>query len=172
MDEIKLPEQLPPKPEQPMQEPVAPDAGDFSVEQAFEKIPSEQESKPAEPVQLEVSAPVAQTAVPATPTVGVQKSETLQQIETILSEDLADIYASLPPDVKPRFKQEGEVVAKEIEGMMFKVKIKSKKVFKLIFHWLKIIPSVNKYFLRQEAKLKTDELMKVKEELDKSRSIK
>ncbi len=98
-----------------------------------------------------------------------QKSETLEKIEDIMEEDLGEMYATLPDDRKQLFRAKGEETAKEIEGLMYKVKVKSKKMFKLMFSWMKIIPGVSKHFLEQEAKLKTDELMHLKEEIDKQR---
>ena len=156
-----------PNKEQVPQQPQKQEEGkdDFSVEQAFEGVPAPSEVK-------EPKAPAAQIPAPAsipqtdTPQVTSRKSETLHRIEDIMSEDMTAIYKELPPDVKAQFKEQGEVVAKEVEGMMFKVKVHSKTVFKLVFGWLRIIPHVNKYFLRQEAKLKTDELMKLKDQVD------
>lgn len=133
---------------------------------AIEKEVSQKQKKSANTVaQPTVTIP---SSMPLPPQES-QKSETLEKIEDIMEEDLAEMYATMPEDRKQLFKKQGEETAKEIEGMMYKVKVKSKKMFKLMFSWMKIIPGVSKYFLEQEAKLKTDELMHLKEEIDRQR---
>jgi hypothetical protein len=42
--------------------------------------------------------------------------------------------------------------------------VSTKKIFVLIRAWLKIIPGVNRFFLEQEAKIKTDKILFVTEE--------
>lgn len=91
--------------------------------------------------------------------VSTPKSEELQKIEKLLAEDLEDIYKDLPPELKIKFKEEGEKTARTIELLLHKTKINVKKLIKLITGWLKIIPGVNKFFLEQEAKIKADELI-------------
>jgi len=87
----------------------------------------------------------------------------LEEIENILQEDLGDVYASLPPETREEFKVEGEKTAVEIKGLVERVKIKTRKIFQLIKNWLKIIPGVNRFFLEQEAKIKTDEILDLAE---------
>ena len=48
--------------------------------------------------------------------------------------------------------------------MLKAAKVQVDKVFDLIKNWLGLIPGVNKYFLRQESKIKTDKLLKLKKE--------
>lgn len=128
------------------------------------------EEKPAEkPGEAAPAASISPAALKAAPVPIVKKSETLEKIEDILEEDLADAYQEMPPEVKKQFRETGEQTAVEIEGMMYKVKVHSKKIFNLLFGWLKIIPKVNKFFLKQEAKLKTDEILHLKEDIDKAR---
>jgi len=92
----------------------------------------------------------------------VIKSEKLIIIEEILQQDLEQIYFSLPQNLKKEFKEKGEQTAIKIEVILRKTKIKVKEIFKLIIDWLKIIPGVNKYFLEQEAKIKTDKILKLR----------
>lgn len=142
----------------------------ISVPEQRESLPIKKEEKKtddASGAQVDPAAIVTNVQQDL-PQPKVQKSETLERIEDIMEEDLADVYKNLPPEVKKEFREKGEEVAVEIEGMMHHVKIKSKQVFKALFGWMKIIPGVNKYFLKQEAKIKTDEIMHVKEELDKA----
>ncbi|MFA5076300.1 MAG: hypothetical protein WC480_02685 [Patescibacteria group bacterium] len=83
----------------------------------------------------------------------------LKKVEDILAEDLADTYKNLPPEKQQQFKIEGEKTASKIVVLLRAVKIKSQLVFKLIKTWLKLIPGVNKFFLLQEAKIKTDKIV-------------
>lgn len=87
------------------------------------------------------------------------KSETLVKIEKILEEDLEAFYFSMPPEQRKIFKEKGEETASKIEKMMEAGKTVARKILKLIREWLKCIPRVNKFFLEQEAKIKTDEIV-------------
>lgn len=87
-----------------------------------------------------------------------------------MEEGLGEVYKTMPPAAQKKFKEEGEKAAAEIETLLYKVKVQTKKIFKLIFLWLRTIPGVNHYFLEQEAKLKTDEIIKIKEEMEKAKS--
>ncbi len=139
------------------------------VEQVAENISVSKE--PVKPT-ANLASPLPQTSTQKQdlPKAISQKSETLEKIEDIMEEDLGDVYQALPPEAKKVFREKGEETAVEIESMLHRVKLKSKDVFKLLFGWMKVIPSVNRYFLKQEAKIKTDEIMHVKEELDKASS--
>lgn len=90
------------------------------------------------------------------------KTQQLLEIEHILQQDLEELYGRLEPGVRTRFKTAGEQTAIKIESLLARAKTKSKEVFALIFSWLKIIPGVNKFFIRQEAKIKTDQIMRLK----------
>jgi len=90
------------------------------------------------------------------------KSDELKHIESILEEDLKDIYFSLEPRLQEKFKNQGEQTAAKIETILFQTKVKAKSIFKLIFSWLKIIPGINKFFIRQAAKIKTSRILQIK----------
>ncbi|MEK7183822.1 MAG: hypothetical protein AAB776_04280 [Patescibacteria group bacterium] len=96
------------------------------------------------------------------------KDPLLTQIEGILSENLGEIYSQLPEDKREAFRLKGEEVAGKIHEMMTTAKIKVHKILKLVSDWLGMIPGVNVYFLRQEAKLKLDKLMDYSEEQAKT----
>lgn len=89
------------------------------------------------------------------------KSQTLKEIEDILEEDLQEVYFNLPQDKQMELKKGGEEVASKIEIVLKEVKIKVSQILNLIKNWLKIIPGVNKFFLEQEAKIKTDKIIKL-----------
>jgi len=149
---------------------VRPESQGASLEQ--EKVVEEREDVEKgreEPEQTEATAKDAQDtpepiqvkvpAAPAAPSAAPVKDSVTQDIENILSEDLTDLFLSLPDDKKWEFKQKGEETAGKVREMMTKGKVKIKKIFELIQDWLKIIPGVNKYFLEQEAKIRADKLM-------------
>ncbi|MEK9130706.1 MAG: hypothetical protein AAB429_01170, partial [Patescibacteria group bacterium] len=104
-----------------------------------------------------VSTPVATSAV-------VVKDELTQEIEEVLAEDLEDLYQQLPPERQQKFKQEGEKAAGIIRQMIWHGKFHGRRILNLIVHWLKLIPGVNKFFLEQESKIKTDKLQALAEE--------
>ena len=87
----------------------------------------------------------------------------LKEVEDILADDLLDFYAGLPPAVQSRFKAKGEEVASKIQAMIRAAKVAAKDVLDLIISWLKIIPGINKFFLEQEAKIKTDKIIALAE---------
>ena len=89
-----------------------------------------------------------------------EKSEQLMKIEKILAEDLEDYYFSMSDDLKLTFKHKGEETARTAEQMIKKAKVNLRKLVKLIFEWLKIIPGINKFFIEQEAKIKADKILK------------
>lgn len=120
-------------------------------------MPEMEKVSPAEEKKPLVSAVVAPiTAKPP-------KSETLVKIEKILEEDLEAFYFSMPPDKRQIFKEKGEETASKIEKMMETGRMVARKILKLIRQWLKLIPGVNRFFLEQEAKIKTDELVTLAE---------
>lgn len=85
-----------------------------------------------------------------------------KQIERILSYGLEEIYLNLAPEKKKQFKRAGEETAVKINQLLSKAKINLGAIVKLIIKWLSLIPGLNKYFLEQEAKIKADEIIKLK----------
>ncbi|MCX6740351.1 MAG: hypothetical protein NTZ49_03935 [Candidatus Parcubacteria bacterium] len=139
--------------EAPIQVETAPKAG-------LEQLPAmpgpvEEVKGPAEAMPEYGAAPA-----PAAP----QKSPTLEKIEDILEEDLEQIYFQMPAQKQSEFREVGQETASRIETLMMGVKINVKKILELIIRWLKIIPGINKFFLEQEAKIKTDELLKLRQD--------
>ncbi|MFA6130653.1 MAG: hypothetical protein WC730_00085 [Patescibacteria group bacterium] len=93
------------------------------------------------------------------PPMAVEKDRLTKEIEEILSNDLTDIYLTLSEDRKVAFREKGEEVAVAIHDMMKTGKLKVQKVLELILEWLRLIPGINKFFLEQEAKIKTDTIV-------------
>lgn len=91
----------------------------------------------------------------------IVKSPIRKEIEAIMQDDLADAFASLDAQEKVVFRQKGEEVASKIEVLVETLKVKARNILKLIKEWLMMIPGINKFFLEQESKLKTDRLMEL-----------
>lgn len=81
------------------------------------------------------------------------------QVEKIMEEGLADAYREMTPLQQQEFKIEGEKTALKIRNLITAGRAKVKKIFQLIIKWLKLLPGVNKFFLEQEAKIKTDKIV-------------
>ncbi len=126
------------------------------AEQSTETAPIAKELKP-EPVK---TAPAA-TVAPAPLNV------LLRSVEGILQEDLSEVYGKMSPEKQQEFKQVGEETVSKITKLLQAAKVKVREIFSLIFKWLSLIPGVNKFFLEQEAKIKTDQVLALKKRLDK-----
>lgn len=98
--------------------------------------------------------PIPQVAVAQLTT--PPQDELLKGVEDILAKGITDIYKDLAPEKKPAFRAKGEEVAQKIRNMIAKGKVKVHAVLKLIKEWLHSIPGINRFFLEQEAKIKTD----------------
>ena len=94
----------------------------------------------------------------------VQEDRLEEEIEDILEEDLKELYLSLPPKKQAEFRLKGEETRSRIRQLAGSLKINAKKIFQLIRTWLKVIPGVNRFFLEQAAKIKTDKILMVTEE--------
>jgi hypothetical protein len=85
-----------------------------------------------------------------------------KKIEEVLESDLKDIYLSLSPEERSEFKITGEQTANMINNLIETGKAKIGKIISLIREWLSLIPGVNRFFLEQEAKIKADEILRLK----------
>jgi hypothetical protein len=117
------------------------------AEQPSEAIPERPTISPA------VAAPVA-SASPF--------EQRGRQIESVMAKGLEEIYMSLPPEKKAEFKRVGEETAVKVNLLLEKTKVNIGKVVNLIKKWLSLLPGVNKMFLEQEAKIRSDEILKLR----------
>ncbi|MEI7498249.1 MAG: hypothetical protein WCK11_03125 [Candidatus Falkowbacteria bacterium] len=102
-----------------------------------------------------------QAAAPLiTPVNPVTEAE-VKAIEHVMEDGLADLYMKMPTDSQAKFRQLGEQTARQINVLLHESKLQIKKIVKLLIEWLKVIPGVNRFFLEQEAKIKTDELLRL-----------
>lgn len=99
------------------------------------------------------------------------KTQTRQDIEAVLSEGLTELYQSMTPQEQQIFREKGEEAASKIEVLVLTFRASAKKVVEIIRSWLATIPRVNRYFLEQESKLKTDDIIKLQRKLKKDKRI-
>ena len=159
-------------PEKTIDEKLMPSTEDIANNAEISKVKQEQpeiiDNNLDNSESLETKSSVVSEKVPEkikpypASTVRVTKNDREKKIENILELDLSDVFMKLPPDKKNEFKLKGEETAIAINTLLDSVKVKAKKVLLLIKNWLKIIPSVNKFFIEQLAKSKLDEIMKLR----------
>ncbi len=120
----------------------------------IEKLPESQEGKSD-------GKEIAGGVVASTQTSQKHK-EREKKIEEVLADDLEEMYLKMSPEKRQEFKTRGEQTAKEINNLLNQTKVKVKRIIDLIKKWLSMLPGVNKFFLEQEAKIKTDKIMALK----------
>lgn len=137
-------------------------------EQAWEQLPETEDAVLHAEQASELEAAKEEASVKGSSTLiqpsAAQRDEIIIEVERVLEEDIGAFFAALPEDAKPLFKKKGEEAAREISDMVRNVRIQTRRVLQLIYAWLKTIPGVNKFFLEQEAKLKTDRIIQLAEE--------
>ena len=84
-----------------------------------------------------------------------------KEIEELMSKDIDKYYMKMDKPTQMEFKRVGEETAKKINQILIEGKVKAKKIIDLIRAWLTMIPGINKFFIEQETKIKTDEIMKL-----------
>lgn len=117
---------------------------------------------PRQETQAEVKAKPTSRPVPPHPATLTQVDPVTAQIEKIMEEGIGEAYQELTPVQKQQFKIKGEETARNIKTLLQSTKVKIKKIFSLLLEWLKLLPGVNRFFLMQEAKIKTDKILGLK----------
>lgn len=166
VEEIKeqpiSPEQVPAQGAEPrVEQPISPE----KKETEAQRVSPEEVAQAAKPVK---KAP-AKAQPEAGPDLVKEKSETFKQIEDILSEGLEQTYQELPDDLKKEFREKGEETASKIEELVSQAKVVVHKIVDLIKAWLSIIPGVNRFFLEQETKIKTERILGLAEKNKKNK---
>jgi len=113
-------------------------------------------------VEREPKKPAKKAKAPAK-AIQLVKPPLYNKVEKVLEEDLAEVFSKMPKDKQKEFQKKGEETTRKISQLLQATKLKVGDIFKLIIGWLKFIPGVNKYYLEQEAKLKTDKLLLIRE---------
>ncbi len=164
-----MPTQSPFAPEQRIiEQPVTPETDVNDIEE--DKIAAEEEASKdenfLEETEEEEVVPVKAIEKPPEKPAGivvppVKKDEDVIEVEKILEDGLAPMFVQLPESAKEKFKEKGEITSHEIAGMVKKLQVDIKRVLHLIRDWLLTIPKVNKFFLEQDAKIKTDRILEL-----------
>ncbi|MBU1203110.1 hypothetical protein KKH39_03685 [Patescibacteria group bacterium] len=132
-----------------------------------EQISSSEKNSEKMPTLDKESQQVSEISLPQTPTNQAIVSDdemVLQKVENILSANMDKVFLSLDISMQTRFKIKGEETAKKISGLLRNTSVKTKDILSLILEWLRIVPKINKHFLEQEAKIKTDNILKLHKE--------
>lgn len=90
------------------------------------------------------------------------KDELTVRIEKVMEEGLGDAYKELSLIQQQEFKIKGEETAWQIRQILKNTHVKIKAIFKLLLEWLKMLPGINRFFLEQEAKIKADKILTIK----------
>ncbi|MDO8571326.1 MAG: hypothetical protein Q7R79_01475 [bacterium] len=149
--------QMNPSPELPKipEVPPTPSEREAPVREVPELLESEKEP-PLTP-SITVPAPIAPQPVFA------EKSHMRREIETVLEEDIDFLYKALSQKQRQQFRIEGERTAAKIEILMKQAVIKLVEIIKLIRSWLTLLPGVDRFFIEQEAKIKAERMLLLKE---------
>ncbi|MBT4209913.1 MAG: hypothetical protein HOE19_03305 [Candidatus Komeilibacteria bacterium] len=134
---------------------------DASKEQKIETQASE---KPDNDQIAVVAALPDNDQTQSTPAQPITSEVIYSQVDNILSHDMDEVFLSLDAGTQRAFKIKGEETAIKITELLMKAKVKAKEITMLILEWLRIIPQVNKHYLEQEAKIKTDSILDINQE--------
>lgn len=107
----------------------------------------------------------SQATAPASDTLDSYHQKREQEIDAFLSDGLSETFLAMSPDKQKIFKDEGEKTAKKINVLLDATKINLNKIVDLIRRWLSLITGVNRFFLDQEAKIKADKIIKIKNKI-------
>ena len=140
------------------------------LKQSLESFGNAEKAKNLEQARKSVMEKISQTEKLAPAAVSqaggllTAQARRQKQIENVLAKGITEVYLNLAPAQRQEFKRAGEATARKINQLLLQTKINIGKIIKLIKKWLSLIPGVNKYFLEQEAKIKADEIIKMKNE--------
>ena len=140
----------------PHEVPSAPEGNEAYSEEEANRPSSETPQAETQPVPTSNTTP---QQTPQQPLPEAEKSELYKEVEAILAEGLEGAFQVMDPQTQTAFRQKGEETADRIERLMQAAKAKAKQVLALIKNWLRMIPHVNKLFLEQESKIKTDKIV-------------
>ncbi|HLD86412.1 MAG TPA: hypothetical protein VJA28_03070 [Patescibacteria group bacterium] len=111
-----------------------------------------------------VQAPGPAAAAPQPPAVLAEPAVQQKKVEQVLAQGLEQLYSELRPEDKVKFKTLGENTAKKITDLLQRTKVKISEILALIRQWLMSLSGVNRYFVEQEAKIKAEKLIKLRQE--------
>lgn len=158
------PEKTPEPVEAAAESTISPDEAPLEAERAAFEQSAEQkdaflekvaEEAPTTQVVNNAAAPAAE----AVEQVVAAEDPVVMEVEKILEDGLGDFVETMPEDARQRFLVKGKEVSIQIADMVRKFKVELRRTISLIRDWLMTIPGANRYFLEQEAKIKTDRII-------------
>lgn len=160
------------KPEWKLSRPESPTPGEgVGASEQKEQEPSKENTTESADLKTKEIAPGIKPS-PRRPTrtttpIPQVRDEIAVRIEKILEDGVGDAFSRLSPVAKQEFKLKGEQTAIAIRDLLKASHIQIKKIFRLIFEWLKVLPGINHFFLEQEAKIKADRIIAIHDQLKK-----
>lgn len=137
-----------------------PEVGIRDVELATELPQGTVERQPdVKPVDIVIPPNPAPVSLAVQPSADIM----VKNIESTMAEGLEDSYKEMDPALQQRFKQTGEDTANAINKLLQQSKLQVKKIVTLLLRWLRLIPRVNPYYLEQQAKIKADAIVALKQ---------
>ena len=127
--------------------------------QEIPHTPAKTEQPETRDIEKNDIATPSQVTVPPESPLAIKREKS---IEAILEKDLEQMYSQMPAEKQAEFKRKGEETARKINALFEKTKVKVRQIIELIKNWLLTIPGINKFFIEQEAKIKADEIIKLK----------
>lgn len=154
---------MPSAPEMPPQGEQFESAGVPKIERVRESVGEDEvAATAAAEAALSSSATAVAQAIAA-------KDEYHVRIEQVLDEHMEDVVRDMTPAKQEEFRQVKEETAANIRVKLGGVKVHFVEILVLIQKWLMLIPSVSRFFLEQESKIKTDKIKKIADELRAAR---
>lgn len=158
-------------PKAPESSSVASAAESLSVTPAapMETSPSPEGVLESEAVHAQAASAItapepADAALAMTPTaadVTTPPDEVAEDVQKILEDGLEEAVVAMSADAKERFFQKGKEIGALVAEMVRTYKVEVKRVLRMLKEWLTTIPGVNRFFLEQEAKIKTDRILEL-----------
>src|SRR3989338_2595285 len=94
------------------------------------------------------AVPAPTVNLPQTPSPVASRAATVEgRLRQILSEDMTELLTALPADKKLEVQTEGLKTIAQIQELLKQAHLQIRKIFQLIWQWLKRIPGLNRFFL-------------------------
>ena len=156
------PPHIPASPEQIIQTPEIKTPGAFNVE--IEKTKELEPTKKGAETSVESTINALKRKLRISKkqkqrTIPIVRDAITIEVEHIMEEGLKEAFISLSPVERQEFKIKGEQTAIQIRQLLKKTHVRTKSILKLLFEWLKMLPGINRFFLEQEAKIKTEKIL-------------
>lgn len=126
------------------------------------ELVSPRPEKKTEPIASTEKIAAISGIAPAAPLSNYQKQRAAE-IDNILADGLDEVFLKMDAGQQKEFRQKGEETVLKINSLLDRASVKMNKVIILIKQWLQLIPGINRFFLEQEAKIKADKIIRLKD---------